>query len=541
MRHRPLLVWAAAFAAGIGCGAEGWLPPIFALCLAVPGLALLAAGRRPALFVAALILLGVCAGAMRLAAFGEVPRSDVSHWADRTAPVTLTGTIISDPEARRGGRITFFLRAERLQTGRQASAVTGDVSVAVGRSAASGVSVDYGDQVALEGALETPQGATNPGAFSWRDYLARRTIYCELRVKRPGGVQKRGASRLNPYVRVAWAVRRHVLTAIHAALPPVQAAVLSGILIGHRTDLPPDLMADFVHTGTVHILASAGLHVGIVAFWLGALCRRLTLPRKWGAVLTIACLWLYALMCGGRPSVTRAVAMATLYFGALLFEREPDAPTTVGAAALLILLLQPTALLEPGFQMSFLTVLTLAVTMPVWDGFWRPRVEARFLQPSIRKAALWATDMTGLSLLAQLGALPVVAASYNEVSLTGWLANLLVVPALFVVIPLGFLGAALWGLWHGLGAILLVGTGWGIGRIVSVVRLLGETSWAYRALPTPPAPLLACFYLLVYGGTEVIGRRSNQSAPQQPAPPPAAASASAAGRAAAGLGSGPPP
>ena len=299
--------------------------------------------------------------------------------------------------------------------------------------------------------------------------------------------------------------------------------MLSGILIGHRTDLPPDLMSDFVHTGTVHILASAGLHVGIAAFWLQALCRRLTLPRKWGAILTIACLWLYALMCGGRPSVTRAVAMATLYFGALLFEREPDAPTTVGAAALLILLLQPTALLEPGFQMSFLTVLTLAVTMPIWDNFWRPRIQSRFSQPLGRKAALWAVDMAGLSLLAQLGALPVVAASYNEVSLTGWLANLLVVPALFVVIPLGFLGAALWGLWHGLGAILLTATGWGIERIVSVVRLLGETSWAYRALPTPPAPLLACFYALIYGGTQVIGRRN----PKQLSPPPAAAPAPA--------------
>ena len=190
--------------------------------------------------------------------------------------------------------------------------------------------------------------------------------------------------------------------------------------------------------------------------------------------------------------------MATLYFGALLFEREPDAPTTVGAAALLILLLQPTALLEPGFQLSFLTVLTLAVTMPVWDGFWRPRLDGKVLaKPLPRKAALWVADMIGLSLLAQLGALPVVAASYNEVSLTGWLANLLVVPALFIVIPLGFLGAALWGLWHGLGAILLLtATGWGIGRIMSPSCVcLGETSWAYRALPTPPAPLLACFYL----------------------------------------------
>lgn len=179
MRHRPLLVWAGAFAVGIGLGAMGWLTPVGALGLAVVGLGLLAVGRVSALFLAGLLGLGVCAGALRLAAFEQVPASDVSHFADRPAPVTLIGTVISDPEARRGGRITFFLRAEQLETGRQARPVTGDVSVTLGRNAAAGASVDYGDQLALEGTLETPPGATNPGAFSWRDYLARRAIYCE--------------------------------------------------------------------------------------------------------------------------------------------------------------------------------------------------------------------------------------------------------------------------------------------------------------------------------------------------------------------------
>ena len=534
MRHRPLLVGAAAFAAGIGMGAEGWLPLALVFGLACIGLIMLAAGRIPALLLAGLSLLGISAGGLRLAAFGTIPVSDVSHFADRIAPTTVLGTVISDPEARRGGRITLFLRVEAVQTWHQSQAATGDVAVTLGPDAAQGVSPDYGDRMTLEGTLDTPPSATNPGAFSWRDYLARREVYCDLRVKRRGGVEKRGASQLNPYVRMAWAVRHRVLTAIHTSLPPTQAAVLAGILIGRRSELPPDLTADFVHTGTVHILASAGLHVGIVAFWLKWLCRRLTLPRKSGALLTIATLWIYALMAGGRPSVTRAVVMATLYFGAVLFEREPDAPTTVGAAALLILAIQPTALLEPGFQMSFLTILTLAVTMPVWDSVWRPHIEARFSLPVTRKAALWATDMTGLSLLAQIGALPIVALNYNEVSLTGWLANLLVVPALFALIPIGFLGAALWSVWHGLGALLLTLTGWGIERILAIVRGLGEAPWAYRALPAPPLPLILGFYCLVYGGTDAIRKRFT-------APPSAAPPAANAARPAAVVGAVPPP
>ncbi len=507
MLNRPLLTWAAAFAVGIGLRVFGWLPLAVVFGLFLLGFCAAAFSRKPALFFAGLMLLGIGAGGLRLAAFQTQPLSDISHHADSLVPVTLTGTILSDPEMRRGGRLSFFLRAETLIVRGQTSSVTGDVSVGLGPESAAGQSLDYGDRIRLRGRLETPIGATNPGAFSWRDFLARRGVYCQLRVNRPGSVEKLGASRLNPFVELAWTVRRRMLTALHASLPPVEAAVLGGILIGHRTDLPADLMADFIHTGTVHILASAGLHVGIAAFWLEWLCRRLTLPRKGGAALCIAALWLYALMAGGRPSVTRAVLMATLYFGALLFEREPDLPTAIGAAALTILLLQPTALLEPGFQMSFVTILTLVLTMPVWDSFWRPRITARFQSLLLRKAALRALELTGLSLLAQLGAMPLVASDYNQISLTGWLANLLVVPALFVLIPLGFTGALLWSFWHMAGGFLLSAAGLGITGVIRIVRGFGESPWAYRAIQTPPLPLLLGFYAALYGVTHALSRR----------------------------------
>ena len=525
MLNRPLLTWAAAFAAGIGLGASGGLPQAVIFGLFLLGFCAAAFSRKPALFFAGLVLLGIAAGGLRLAAFQTRPLSDISHHAGLPVPVTLAGTILSDPETRRGGRLTLFLRAETLTVRGQTSSVTGDVSVGLGPETAADQSLDYGDRIRLRGRLETPIGATNPGAFSWRDYLARRGVYCQLRVNRPGSVEKLGASRLNPFVQLAWAVRRRMLTALHASLPPVEAAVLGGILIGHRTDLPPDLMADFIHTGTVHILASAGLHVGIVAFWLDWLCRKFTLPRKWGAALCIAMLWLYALMAGGRPSVTRAVLMATIYFGALLFEREPDLPTAIGAAALVILLLQPTALLETGFQMSFVTILILVQTMPVWDSFWRPRITAQFQRPLLRRFVLRTTDLAGLSLFAQLGALPLVATDYNQISLTGWLANLLVVPTLFLLIPLGFSGALLWSFWHVAGGSLLSAAGMGIAGVIRIVRLFGESPWSYRAIQTPPLPILLCFYAALYGVTHALSRRLAPKPAPLSAPAPAHSSA----------------
>lgn len=514
MQHRPLLVWSLAFAGGIGVA--GKVPLVLFVALAGLGLALLACGgRRWALATAGIALTGLGAGAMRLTAFQTVPASDISHWADGAAPVTVTGTVVGDPEERRGGRIRLLVRAERLETRGQTLAVTGNVSVdLLGPALAVGTAApDYGDQVALDGHLETPPDATNPGAFSWREFLARRAVYSQLQVKRPHAAQILGAGRLNPYLSLAWAMRRRVLEAVKASLPPTQAAVLSGILLGKRTELPPDLMADFVHTGTVHVLASAGLHVGIVAFWLLTLCERLTLPRKASALFLIAALWLYALMAGGRPSVTRAVVMATIYFGALLFEREPDLPTTLGAAALLILAWQPTALFEPGFQLSFLTVFTLALAMPLWEGFWRPWVQKRVTGRIAQKAALWGLEMAGLSLLAQIGSLPVVASSYNELSWSGWFANMLVVPLLFLLIPLGFSGALVWSLWHAAGAGLLGLAGAGLALLTRLVRFFGESDWAYRAVVSPPPMLILGYYGLLACLASLANRQKGKAAP----------------------------
>jgi competence protein ComEC len=501
MRHRMLLLWTLGFAAGVGAetARTAWLPLWAGLGALGLALALLS-GRRWAFGAAGIVLAGLGAGAVRLAVACTVPATDVS------------------PEARRGGRVTLLLRAQQIEQYGVTRPATGDCYVtltpdALGDSPAP----DYGDRVTLGGRMDLPPDATNPGAFSWRDYLARRGVWCELRVKRPGAVRRRGGSAFNPFLHLAWSLRRRLLRGVHAALPACQAAVLSGILFGQRTDLPPDLMADFVHTGTVHILASAGLHVGVVAFWALWLCERLTLPRKGSAALTIGILWLYALMAGGRPSVTRAVVMATVYFGAILFEREPDAPTALAAAALVVLLQQPTALLEAGFQLSFLTVLTLMLAMPVWQAWWRPHVERWVKRPLPRKVVWGIVEMAGLSLWAQVGALPVVAADYNEASLTGVLANALVVPALFLLIPGGLLGASVWGLWPGGGATLLHLTGLGLDYVTAVVRFFGEGAWAYRAVLTPPPWLIAGYYALLFGLAVLLSRKAPASSAESDA------------------------
>ena len=542
LQHRPLLCFACAFAFGVAARGSGQAP-LWLIALAFAAGAFLLVRRAPSwpLATAGLILTGLACGALRETAARIAPANDIGRYASQGALATVTGVVDGDPEIL-PGRMVFRLRAEQIQARGGTALVTGQVYVTVVSSHARTLPLqahtlplqsralslparafplqahalpllDYGDHVALRGYLDAPRPATNPGAFSWRDYLARQGVYSVLNVRQPPVRLPQDSGR-NPFLAVAWAARRRIAAALKAHLPPIDAAVLCGVLIGQRADLPPSLMSDFVHSGTAHVLASAGLHVGVLAWWLLAGARRLTLPRRWSSLGIIAVLWLYAVMAGGRPSVTRAVLLATVYLAAFLFEREADLPTSLGFAALAILLDNPQTLFDSGFQMSFLTVATLAAAMPRWSDYWRGVTERRIASPPARQAAFRTLEMIGLSVFAQLGSAPIIAAAYNEFSLSGLLANLLVVPALFLIIPLGFLTAAMSGVSSAagaFGAMLLLAP---LDYIVAVVRACGEAPWAYRAIPTPSTAAIALYYAAVALAARLLSRRKISARPE---------------------------
>lgn len=500
LRSRPLVWLCLLFMAGLLLA--GLLAPSLWLAGAATalGLALLFVRRAPAWIGIAFI--GLALGVARYATFTSRPADDISHLVS-PAPVSVIGTVASDPDTR-PGRTLFLLDCQSVETHAGPLPATGTVYVSLIAYARDDAPLlSEGDRVSLDGILEEPEGATNPGAFSWRDYLARRAIWCQMRVRRPGAVVLLGHPLGSVWLNTAWRVRRALERSIRAGLSPEDAAVVSGILLGRRADLPPALMADFVATGTVHILATAGLHVGIVALLLMALFERVTLPRKLSAALMIATLWLYALVAGGRPSVTRAALMASVYFGAILFERAPDLLTSLAAAALLVLWLQPTAIFEPAFQMSFATVLGLIVLMPIWTDFLRDRLSK--LTRGWRRAGTWAWELAGLSLVAQLAAAPVVAQAYNQVSVLGVFANLCVVPLLFLLIPAGFLAAIAGCISRVLGGVLFhVVVAPLLHALVALVVFFANLPGASLSVAPLPLSVIFAYYGVLYGGSLLI-------------------------------------
>ncbi|MGO8670797.1 MAG: ComEC/Rec2 family competence protein [Capsulimonadaceae bacterium] len=512
IHHRPLAAFAACFLIGIWTTAASDVAVVAAVALVVVVVAaalMIWKGGRAAVAAAALLAAGFACGALRESASRFVGTGDISRYAARRHFVTVDGTVDSDP-GDLPGRVTLMLAVKRAGYGSSARVPADGIVFVTVEDAAMGSAPDtapgararsilqYGDAVELHGTLEAPQGARNPGGFSWRAYLARRGAYCTLLVRHPGGVVLSSPASPESARRGIGALRRWMSHQIRLHLSPVRAALLAGILIGRRADLPPDLTADFVHTGTVHIVASAGLHVGILALFVWFVLIRLTVPRKAGAIVLALLLACYVELCGGRPSVTRAVLMAVAYLGAIVFEREPDIPTAIAAAALAILAAFPSGLFEPGFELSFVTVCVLAAGMPVWDALVRPRIEELKAPVLVKSMILRVVTLAGLTVFAQLGSMAVVAAAYDEVSLSGVAANLLVVPLLFLIIPLGVCALLLSAVVPPAGAALFRCEAPLLDAVVTTVRHFAHGATGFTATSPPEAWQVVLYYAVLF-------------------------------------------
>jgi competence protein ComEC len=523
MADRPLVALTIAFAAGIGLAA-------FALSLALTLLAcflilaiLFVITRRPFWGIWTVLLAFALLGCARYYAAVPLASDDVSRFAP--AEVTLTGIVQSDAEvpqatpASQRRSVLLFLMARQITWGivetedaQTQVPVSGNVAVRLpllpqnrATSVAPKEAPRYGDKVGVRGWLERPGGPRNPGAFDYRGYLARSGVYTTLTARRPEDWQIVGGQGEtdNPWLRLAFALRQRVLRHFEAALPPERAAVLNGILLGERGDLPGVLNEDFERTGTVHVLATAGLHVGMVIVLLLGLLRLFRIARRPAYVGALLLLALYAAMAGGRPSVVRAVIVASVYLIGVLLEREPNLPNALALAALILLLFNPHNLFDAGFQLSFATVITIVLLMPFAEGTLR-RIRQRFRsdRPGMRGIRAGAELLVAcffLSIAAQIGAAPLVAYYYNIVSLVSILANLLIVPIIALVIALGFTAAALaqmtsWLAWP-LDRLLNMLTAY----IICAVKWCAALPWTSVNVASPSPLLIVAYYAALWG------------------------------------------
>ncbi len=445
---RPLMGITLAFAGGVLVGGVPGLPWIWTV-LAAAGTIVAGAIRRDFWRMTALLLGFMAAGAWRQAMAITPAPADVSRWIG-AGYVTVRGTAAGDVYSHAYSH-SCLLRVERIALS-DSSVVEaqGYVTARLWRRQ-NAPPPTYGDALEITGRLEPLRDSRNPGGFSPNAYFRHHGIFASLVSQRASGWRTlpRPPAPGDWLNRLAARCRASFQATMKRLLPPAEAGLLTGIALGVETDIPAPIQEDFIATGTAHILAASGMNVALLAILFGLCCRLLRLSRRTSALLTLVVLGFYTLVAGAKPSIVRADLMASLYLLADLLDREGDAPNALAAAALCLLAYDPGNLFDAGFQLSFAIVASALAAMPLWESILQRRL------PDARLAAPWsgvrllaaAVGGVGLTLIAQIAAMPLTAQHFNMVSPVGLAANALIAPPIALLMGGGFIAWAFGLLW----------------------------------------------------------------------------------------------
>jgi len=358
----------------------------------------------------------------------------------RKKPIRIKGVIVSDVEKRKavnGSKKTFTLDVRKVKADWGWQQIKGKVLVnAFNRPEAA-----YGDYVMLEGKLHRPYNFSAEKNFSYRDYLSRRGIYFILSIKKSAEARILDRNRGYAFKALSFKVRNKLKSILTGNLSPNEAGIMSAILLGDRSGISKPIRTLFVQTGTAHILAISGLHIGIVAALFLVFIKTIPVGRRGQLGTVIVLLTAYAFLTGGRPSVVRAAIMMVTFLMSLLIEKEFDAFNALCLAAVIILVINPLNLFDVGFQLSFVCVLSiiylnLVVKKDNRNGLLRKGAgSGRFIQ---NRWSYYIFQSFYLSLSIWIGVTGLIAYYFGIITPVTIFANLIVVPLVSVVVALGF-------------------------------------------------------------------------------------------------------
>jgi competence protein ComEC len=414
---------------------------------------------------------------------------DVLHRPGRTPQVdagsqelVIVGGCVVDPPIFYEGRDQFTLELARHARAR--------VSLML-RDGESPPELAYGQVVEFEGKLRPIRNFHNPGAFDFEKFSARREVYWNASVSSGSAVKVLPGRCGSRFWAAIFALRTTAMRRIEALYPndPYAVGMMEATLIGETGKLDKLWTENFRRTGTFHALVIAGMHVSVLAGLLLFLMRICFIADLPALAITTVLAWLYALVSGGNAPVVRAAGALTLYLFVRYFYRRGRLINLLAAIAIVYLVYDPVQIFDAGFQLSFLSVAAIGVLAaplmkatsdpfirglahihePNFDMHVEPkvaafRVELRLLAETLHyclslpmkwslaafallaRLSFYVYDMAVISTVVQVGLALPMAIYFHRISFSGLSANVIIVPLLTAVVPVGFL--AVFTGWH---------------------------------------------------------------------------------------------
>ena len=537
--RRPLMLPLLAFLSGTGLGLAWWAPPAWLLglgtaALAIAGLAIVrrmrsapdplrpnAAHLGPGEFSLLAGILLVAWAASELRTFDQNPRHLSRRLERGRESVELRGLVTDDPAAQPGRDPdslfwTFTLEAGSIRRLEDWQDASGTVRVTLVRPERERPP-KYGDTWHLAGVLidrarfPVPAFGARP---PWRWRGVRFSIAADSEAAR-----LLESDQGNPFMAACFAGRAACARSLETGLEraPEIAGLLKALLLGYRQELPARTREIFTVTGTYHVFAISGQHVMLLAFFAIFLLQAYGISRVRWVIFLAPLIIVFTLATGMSASAVRGCIMALAAYAGPFLHRRPDMPSAMALAAIVILLGDPLQLVNPGFILSFVAVAGLIVITPPLSQALARRLESEPFIPQTRPplwrrwsraCALYLGQLLAASWAAWLATAPLCAAWFHLFSPIGMLANLLVIPAITLIMLVGCV-ALLVGAIHPMLSLPFNLLNWGlVSTTTAALSALADIPLGHVYVRAPTPLFVALWYATLVAWRMLRGRSS---------------------------------
>ncbi len=288
----------------------------------------------------------------------------------------------------------------------------------------STVNLQLGSIVAVKGEIAYFAQARNPGSFDAQQYYQILGIDCKL-YDAEILTQSSGGSL---YQETLYRLRNYFEKIFERVLPEKEASIMKAMVLGNKSMLDRDSKDLYQRSGIAHVVAISGLHITLLGMGLYTVLRKGRLPQVIAVALSIGVMIAYGDMTGMSSSAYRAVFMFGMKLIANLLKRTYDMLTALAMAAVLILFEQPLYMYHTGFLLSFGAIFGVGCLSDV-------------VTPARWKDGQTFQNRIASSLCGSLGIfliqLPVMLCVYYELPVYSFLLNLIVIPAMGIVMIAG--------------------------------------------------------------------------------------------------------
>lgn len=362
------------------------------------------------------------------------PLSLSSHFSYVTHPARFVVMIDKEPVEKTNSYKLTATVSECIDSSGNTHLTTGYILLYLNKKDTANLP-KYGDVVIIAaGNVREVSGPKNPFEFNYKRYLAFNHIHHQAYITSKQLIRT-DLNQGNPLFRSIYSIQHYFKQTLDRYVKtPGEVGVAQALLYGFDDNIDEATMSAYANTGTLHVLAVSGMHVGLILFILNHLLlfmdknKQLLFTKR---IIILISLWAYSILCGLSPSILRATVMFSFIIAGQMLSRKSNIYNTLAVSCFVLLCFDANMLANVGFQLSYMAVIGIVFLQPLIQKWYTP---TNWLGKQV-----WA--ITCVSLAAQLATSPIGILYFHQFPFCFLFSNLLIIPltTLIIYISLGLL------------------------------------------------------------------------------------------------------